>query len=246
MVETLGEAAMENPQASERLGGGAMFDRIAARYDRLNGLMSMGFHRLWRRRLVEALGPLSAGDRVLDLASGTADVAIAVARAHAGVHVIGVDPSEGMLEVGRHKVSRAGVAERVELQVGDAQALELPDDSVAASSIAFGIRNVPDRLAGLREMARVTRSGGTVVVLELSWPRGGALSPLARIHVRHVLPRLGAWLSGEREYRYLADSIAAFPPPDDFATLMRSAGLEQVGWRPMTLRTAHLYVGRVP
>jgi len=228
----------------ERLGGGAMFDRIAARYDRLNGLMSMGLHRLWRRRLVAALGPLAPGDRVLDLASGTADVAIAVARRHPDVAVIGVDPSEGMLAVGRHKVGRAGLDARVQLQLGDAQALELPDDSVAASCIAFGIRNVPDRLAGLREMARVTRPGGPVVVLELSWPRGGALSPLARFHVRHVLPRLGAWLSGEQEYRYLADSIAAFPPPAEFAALMAEAGVAGVSSRPMTLRTAHLFVGR--
>lgn len=231
-------------ETGDALGSGAMFDRIAARYDRLNGLMSMGFHRLWRRRLVAALGPLGAGDRVLDLASGTADVAMAVARAHPEVEVVGVDPSEGMLAVGRHKVARAGLEGRVRLEVGDAQALALDDDSVAASCIAFGIRNVPDRLAGLREMARVTRPGGPVVVLELSWPRGGAMSPLARWHVRHVLPRLGSWLSGEREYRYLADSIAAFPPPDAFGALMGEAGLDAVTWRPMTLRTAHLYVGR--
>ncbi|PKN53975.1 MAG: bifunctional demethylmenaquinone methyltransferase/2-methoxy-6-polyprenyl-1,4-benzoquinol methylase UbiE [Deltaproteobacteria bacterium HGW-Deltaproteobacteria-14] len=233
-----------NAEPGEALGSGAMFDRIAARYDRLNGLMSMGFHRLWRRRLVAALGPLGEGDRVLDLASGTADVAVAVARAHPEVAVVGVDPSEGMLAVGRHKVARAGLEGRVRLEVGDAQALALGDDSVAASCIAFGIRNVPDRLAGLREMARVTRPGGPVVVLELSWPRGGVMSPLARMHVRHVLPRLGAWLSGEREYRYLADSVAAFPPPDAFGALMREAGLDAVTWRPMTLRTAHLYVGR--
>lgn len=244
MSGTRGEGAMDD--GAERLGGGEMFDRIAGRYDRLNTLMSAGFHRLWRRRLVAALGPLGAGDRVLDLASGTADVAIAVARRHPEVRVTGVDPSAGMLAIGAHKVARAGLGERVALEEGDAQALAFADGAFAGACIAFGIRNVPDRARGLAEMARVVRPGGRVAVLELSWPRGGVLSPLARAHVRHVLPRLGAWLSGEREYRYLAESIAAFPAPAAFEAMMREAGLVEVSSRPMTLRTAQLFVGRVP
>jgi demethylmenaquinone methyltransferase / 2-methoxy-6-polyprenyl-1,4-benzoquinol methylase len=222
-----------------------MFDRIARRYDRMNRLMSFGVDRLWRRRLVRALGELSAGDRVLDVASGTADVALAIARTWSGVEVVGLDPSEGMLEVGRRKVAAADLAPRVSLVVGDARALPFPDDHFGAACIAFGIRNVPDRLQGLREMARVTRPGGRVVVLELSEPRGTPLAALARLHVHHVVPRLGAWLAGEQEYRYLQESIAAFPAPPAFAEELREAGLEVVAQRPQTMRTAWLHISEV-
>lgn len=230
----------------ERLGGGAMFDRVAPRYDRLNALMSFGLHRLWRRRLVAALGPLSDGDVALDLATGTADVALAIARRYPGARVVGVDPSPGMLAVGDDKVRRVSRGGAVTLEIGDGQALGHADDAFAASCIAFGIRNVPDRPACLAELARVTRPGGPVAVLELSWPRAGLLGPLARFHVRHVVPRLGAWLSGEREYRYLAESVAAFPAPAAFASLMGDAGLVDVRWRAMAFGTATLFVARAP
>lgn len=230
----------------DRPGGGAMFDRIAERYDLLNRLLSMGLDKLWRRKLLAALGPLSGSDEVLDVASGTADVALAIARRTPGLRVVGLDPSAGMLAVGRRKAEAAGLAEVVELVVGDAQAMPFADDRFAGATIAFGIRNVPDRLAGLREMTRCVRPGGVVAVLELGEPRDGLLAPLARIHVHHVVPRLGAWLSGAQEYRYLQSSIAAFPPPEAFAALMEQAGLEQVRWQAMLPAVAHLYVGRVP
>ena len=223
-----------------------MFDRIAQRYDRLNRFMSLGLDRLWRRRLVRSLGPLKAGDRVLDVASGTADVAMDVAKAWPGTEISGLDPSAGMLGVGRRKVAAADLDDRISLVVGDAQALPFPDDHFAATCISFGIRNVPDRALGLREMARVTRPGGVVAVLELSEPRGGLLSPFARFHVHHVVPRLGAWLSGEREYRYLQESIAAFPPAERFAALMETSGLVVQRVQPQTLATAHLYVTQTP
>ena len=245
---TASEAAASEPAASEpaalSLGSGEMFNRIATRYDRLNRFMSFGLDRLWRRRLVRSLGPLAAGDRVLDVASGTADVAITVASAWPGTLITGLDPSAGMLGVGRDKVAVDGLVARIELVVGDAQALPFPDDHFAATCISFGIRNVPDRALGLREMARVTRPGGVVAVLELSEPRGGLLSPFARFHVHHVVPRLGAWLSGEREYRYLQESIAAFPPAQDFAALMTASGLAIERVQAQTLATAHLYVAR--
>lgn len=232
--------------ATQKMGSGAMFDRIAQRYDRLNRFMSLGLDRLWRRRLVRSLGPLQAGDRVLDVASGTADVAMDVAKAWPGTEVVGLDPSAGMLDVGRSKVAAAGLEPRISLVVGDGQALPFPDDHFAATCISFGIRNVPDRALGLREMARVTRPGGVVAVLELSEPRGGLLSPFARFHVHHIVPRLGAWLSGEREYRYLQESIAAFPPAPEFAALMEESGLVVQRVQAQTLATAHLYVTQTP
>jgi len=221
-------------------GSGSMFDRIAHRYDLLNRLMSFGVDRGWRRRLVRAMassGPL------LDVATGTADVALSLAKAYPETTVVGLDPSEGMLSVGREKITQRALDARIELVQGDAQAMTFADDHFAGACIAFGIRNVPDREAGLREMARVTRPGGPVVVLELSEPRGGPMAALARIHVHHIVPRLGALLSGDREYRYLQESIAAFPPAEAFVDLMTRVGLRDVVAHRLTFGTAHLYVG---
>lgn len=225
-----------------RPGSGAMFDGIARRYDLLNRVMSFGLDRSWRKKLVRALA-LAPGARVLDLATGTADVAIAIARAHPDCRVVGVDPSTGMLEVGRHKIARSELDARVTLQAGDAQALELADQTFDGVCIAFGIRNVPDRARALAEMARVTRPGGRVAILELSEPRRGLLAPLARFHIRRMVPRLGALLSGSREYTYLQSSIAAFPPPEAFADMMRTAGLDVLAVTPLSLGVCHLYVG---
>jgi len=222
-------------------GSGLMFDRIARRYDRMNRLISMGMDRGWRRQLIESLGPVGSGE-VLDVATGTADVALSVARHFSEARVIGLDPSAGMLEVGREKLSALGLDSRVQLVEGDAQAMDFEDDRFEASCIAFGIRNVPDREQGLREMARVTKPGGRVVVLELGEPSGGILAPAARFHVHHVVPRLGAWLSGQKEYRYLQKSIAAFPAPEEFSALMERAGLEMCHVERFISGVAHLYV----
>ena len=161
-------------------GSGAMFDAIAHRYDLLNRVMSLGIDQRWRLRTVRAL-ELKPGARVLDLATGTADVALAIARRHPDAHIVGVDPSERMLEVGRRKVTERGQEQTIELHVGDAQSLPFADASFDAVCIAFGIRNVPDRGRALREMARVTRVGGRVAVLELSYLFDCADGMLARL-----------------------------------------------------------------
>jgi demethylmenaquinone methyltransferase/2-methoxy-6-polyprenyl-1,4-benzoquinol methylase len=220
-----------------------MFDRIAGRYDLLNRLMSMGIDQSWRRKTVAAM-QLPRGARVLDLATGTGDLALMIARLHPDVHVVGSDPSARMLEVGLKKLRRSGVAERVALEIGDAQALSYPDDSFDACCIAFGIRNVPHRGAALAEMARVTKPSGRVVILELGEPSVGWLSPIARFHVRKVIPRLGAALSGSREYKYLQESIAAFPPASEFAEQMRGCGLNVLEVRPLTFGACTLFVAQ--
>ncbi len=227
--------------AAPRAGSGAMFDAIAERYDLLNRILSLGVDQGWRRRTVRALA-LPAGGRALDLATGTADLAIQIARHYPEAHVVGVDPSRRMLEVGRRKLAGAGLEDRVTLEDGDAERLRFEDASFDGVSIAFGIRNVPDRDAALREMARVTRPRGRVVVLELSEPRGGVMGALARFHVHSVVPALGAMLSGASEYRYLQRSIAAFPPAEAFAERMRAAGLDVLEAVPLTFGVAHLYV----
>ncbi|MFW5925348.1 MAG: bifunctional demethylmenaquinone methyltransferase/2-methoxy-6-polyprenyl-1,4-benzoquinol methylase UbiE [Myxococcota bacterium] len=235
-------ATEDRTTGTGELGSGAMFDAIAPRYDLLNRLLSLGIDRGWRRKTVEALA-LQPGARVLDVASGTADLALQIAARHPDAAVLGVDPSERMLEVGRRKAERAGVADRLELVTGDAQSLPFDDDVFDACCIAFGIRNVPDRLQGLREMARVTRPGGRVAVLELGEPRDGVLGPMARFHIRRVVPRVGGWLSGAREYRYLQRSIAAFPDPETFADMMRQAGMAVLEVRPLTFGVCNLYLG---
>ncbi len=224
-----------------RDGSGAMFDGIAARYDLVNRVISLGIDQSWRRKTVHAL-ELAPSHRVLDLATGTADLAIQVARSESSVTVVGLDPSAKMLDVGRAKLKRASLERRIELVQGDAQALPFADATFDAVCIAFGIRNVPDRGRALREMARVTRPGGRVAILELSEPRGGLMGALARFHVHSVVPYVGALLSGDKEYEYLQRSIAAFPPASAFAALMQSSGLEVIAVQPLTFGVCHLYV----
>ena len=224
-------------------GSGAMFDRIAKRYDLLNRLMSFGIDRIWRRKLLNAL---PSNGRILDVATGTADVAIAIADGNEALDVVGLDPSVGMLEVGVKKVYDCGLQDQISLEVGDAQQMSYPDNHFAGSCISFGIRNVPDRVLGLTEMTRVTEPGGTVVVLELSEPKGGIMAALARFHVHHMVPFMGAIISGDKEYRYLQKSIQAFPDAPDFVKLMEEAGLTDVTAERLTFGTAHLYIGHVP
>lgn len=245
----------------QQLGSGAMFDGIAHRYDLLNRLMSLGLDQRWRKKTARALnlgaprtaaragsadrtGPATA--RALDLATGTADLALVIARQHGDAEILGIDPSARMLDVGRRKVADAGLDSRIELALGDAQALDAGDDTFDGVCIAFGIRNVPDRSKALAEMVRVTRPGGRIAILELSEPRKGVMGSLARFYVHVFIPRMGALLSGSREYRYLQKSIEAFPPAEEFAAMMRAAGIEMVRTESLSFGACHLYVGRVP
>ena len=234
---------MTSTNLSPANGSGAMFDRIAGRYDLLNRLMSFGIDRGWRKKLINSMPNQG---RLLDVATGTADVAISLAVRHPETEITGLDPSCKMLEFGQTKVDQKQLSERIELVVGDGQALPFPDDHFAGSTIAFGIRNGPDRFKGLQEMTRVTQPGGKVGVLELSEPDGGIMSALARIHVHYVVPLLGRILSGQNEYQYLQSSIEAFPPAETFKSLMEDAGLVDVEVTRLTFGTAHLYIGRVP
>ncbi len=232
---------MSDATLAPRDGSGEMFDRIASRYDLLNRIISLGIDQRWRRRTVDAL-ELKPGDTALDLATGTADLAILTARRRAGTKVIGVDPSRNMLAVGDRKLAAMGLTERVSLRYGAAEKLDLEDQSVDGITMAFGIRNVVDRPAALREMARVTRPGRRVAILELSDPEGGALSAMARFHIHTVVPWVGSVLSGSKEYRYLHRSIAAFPRPAAFADVMRESGLDVLSVQPMTFGVVCLYV----
>jgi len=225
------------------LGSGAMFDRIAARYDTVNRVLSFGLDQRWRRRVVRALGDLGERPRVLDVATGTGDLAIEIAKTWPGGTVVGLDPSPGMLAIAQQKLAKRGLSDRVALVEGDAQMLPQKNCEMDAATIAFGIRNVPDRGLALRELARVVRPGGRIAVLELGEPKRGLLAAAARFHSHHFVPRIGALLSGAREYRYLQRSVAAFPPAEQFAELMRASGLKVLEVVPMTFGVCTLYLG---
>lgn len=220
----------------------AMFDAIAPRYDLLNRLLSFGIDRLWRKRAVAMLR-VDRPQRILDVATGTADLAIEALALHPQ-KVVGVDLSEEMLERGRHKVRRLGEAGRVTLQRGDAERLPFSDAQFDAVLVAFGVRNFEHLEQGLREIRRVLRPGGAVVVLEFSRPRAFPVKQLYGAYSRHVLPRVGQAVSGdEGAYRYLPASVAAFPDGADFLERLRAAGFADVRWKPLTFGIASLYKG---
>lgn len=227
-----------------RPGSGQMFDAIAARYDMVNRIISLGIDQRWRKETVRAL-KLTAQPKVLDLATGTGDLALMTARMSPQANVVGFDPSREMLKVFERKIAAAGQGDRLSIMQGEAEKLPFGDASFDGITMAFGIRNVADRPAALREMARVLKPGGRLAILETCEPKSGLLAMGARFHIHYVVPRLGAFFSRAPEYAYLQRSIAAFPPPEQFAATMKSSGLNVLEVRPMTFGVVCLYVATV-
>lgn len=222
---------------------GEMFSSIAPRYDFLNRLLSFGADRRWRRAAVAEVEP-ERGGRHLDVATGTADVALEILRRNGpAAYVAGSDLSPGMVRIGREKASREGLADRMGFVIAPGESLPFRDAAFDSASVAFGIRNLVDRRLGLREMCRVVRPGGRIVVLEFSRPRSSLFGAVYRIYFTKVLPRLGGLFSRRAAYSYLPESVAAFPDPETFAGMMREAGCSAVAFRPLTLGIVTLYVG---
>jgi demethylmenaquinone methyltransferase/2-methoxy-6-polyprenyl-1,4-benzoquinol methylase len=217
-----------------------MFASIASRYDLLNRVLSAGVDRRWRRAAVEASGPVEGG-LVVDVCCGTGDLALAYREA--GARVLGVDFTSEMLVRATHKDPRA----RVLFAHGDALVLPVADGIADVASVAFGIRNVEDRLGCLREMARIVRPGGRVVVLEFTTPPGPILGALYRFYFTRLLPLVGRFVSGHDDaYAYLPRTVLAWPDPARFQEELESVGLVDCGNRLLTRGIACLHWGVVP
>jgi demethylmenaquinone methyltransferase/2-methoxy-6-polyprenyl-1,4-benzoquinol methylase len=223
-----------------------MFDAVAPRYDLLNRVLSLGIDRYWRTRAVRLLADEQPA-RVLDVATGTADLAVKAERMLHPREVVGVDLSAEMLQYGREKIDRLGLTPRISLVQGDAEDLPFPDDTFDAALVAFGVRNFEDLEAGLRDIHRILRPGAALVVLEFSRPRAFPIKQLYAWYSRHVLPRIGGVLSPEQSaYEYLPNSVAEFPDGPDFLDRMGRSGFADLLWEPLTFGIASLYRGVVP
>lgn len=223
-----------------------MFGEIAPHYDRMNHLLSLNVDRYWRWWTVRKLAPV-AGEPILDVCTGTGDLAIAFQRATGGKsQIVAADFCREMLEIGRQKQTRAGIGSELSFVEADAQTLPFETDRFAIVSVAFGLRNVADTDRGLAEMARVCRPGGKVAVLEFSTPRWQPFRGMYLWYFRNILPRIGQWFARNNSsaYEYLPATVEQFPDGESLAERMRGVGLVNVKYWPLTGGIATLYVGR--
>jgi demethylmenaquinone methyltransferase / 2-methoxy-6-polyprenyl-1,4-benzoquinol methylase len=223
-----------------------IFTTIYPRYDFLNHLLSFRRDIGWRRVVTETMRFGRTG-QFLDVATGTADLAIAAARRHPEIHVTGIDFAAPMLAIGRRKIRGASLSERIRLVEGDALSLPFPDGFFDVTAVAFGMRNIPDKIRALREMARVTAPGGQVMILEMTFSPSHFFRPLYGFYLTRVLPVLARLFERDvATYYYLGDSIRHFPPPAELRRLMEEAGLRSVTCHGLTFGTAYLHIGRTP
>jgi demethylmenaquinone methyltransferase/2-methoxy-6-polyprenyl-1,4-benzoquinol methylase len=225
-----------------------MFRQIAPRYDLMNHLLSMNVDKYWRRRAVARLR-LQPDLPALDVCTGTGDLALAIAAAAPrGVRVVGSDFCHAMLEIARQKKTPTGADQPVDFVEADSQQLPLASDLFQCVTVAFGLRNVADTDQGLREMTRVCRPGGQVLVLEFSKPSIVGLRQLYGFYFSHVLPRVGQWMArnDKSAYEYLPESVGKFPDGQALADRMTAAGLVDVTFQPLTFGICTIYVGTKP
>ncbi len=220
-----------------------LFDNIAPEYDKLNHILSLNIDKGWRRKAVREIADVQEALDVLDVACGTADFTIEIARSVAeGSSVTGIDLSEGMMKIGREKVKAAGVD--AELVQGDCEDLPYEDESFHRISVGFGVRNFEHLELGLQQMCRVLKRGGKLVVLELSVPSNPIIKWCYKLYFLKILPAIGGWISGDRgAYEYLPASVLKFPAPEKFIGMMRDAGFAEVRHKPLTFGICRMYVG---
>lgn len=222
-----------------------MFDDIALNYDALNHIMSLNVDKSWRRRALKKIISPDSTQQIMDLACGTGDFSIAIARAMPdGSHVTGVDLSEGMLEVMRKKVEEAGLSDRISIQTGEGENLAFPDGTFDAVTIAFGIRNFENREQGLREVLRVLKPGGRIIILELSEPSNPVVRWFYNIYFTRLMPLIGRKVSGNgAAYHYLPASVLNFPKKEAWMQTMRSCGFGEVTHKAFSLGICRMFTG---
>lgn len=220
-----------------------MFGAIAPRYDFLNRLLSFGIDRRWRTKAVRLL-KYREGGRVLDVATGTGDVALEIARSTpASIKITGADFCKEMVELGEVKVAASPYADRIDFRVAPCEDLPFPDNTFDSITIAFGIRNVVDRKLGLAEMWRVLRPGGRLIILEFSTPRSQLFRQLYYFYFRQLLPVIGGLFSRYNAYKYLPDSVLEFPSHEQFSTMIAEAGFKNIHIHELTFGIASIYAG---
>jgi demethylmenaquinone methyltransferase/2-methoxy-6-polyprenyl-1,4-benzoquinol methylase len=234
----------EVPVEEKRKLVGEVFTSVARNYDLMNDLMSMGVHRVWKRYFV-ATAQVKRGDRVLDLAGGTGDIAALLRdRVGEGGEIVLGDINGDMLRVGRDRMTDHGVVRGLDYVQCNAEALPFPDASFDLVTIAFGLRNVTDKNAALREMHRVLKVGGQVRVLEFSQVKAEWFKPFYDFHSFNVLPRLGRLFAGDADsYRYLAESIRRHPPQDELESMLQAAGFDRCGYRNLSGGIVAIHTG---
>lgn len=219
-----------------------MFDSIAPKYDVLNHTLSLNIDKIWRRKVARIVSKTNP-NTVLDVATGTCDLAIVTARKAHPQSVCGIDLSEEMLNVGRQKVQKANLSDIITVQKGDAENLPFADNTFDAITVAFGVRNFENLEAGLREMLRVLKPGGSCVVLEFTMPAAFPVKQLYNFYFRHILPLIGRLVSSHKSaYTYLPESVKAFPQRTEFVRIMEQCGYSNARFRSLSLGIAAIYV----
>lgn len=230
-------------EGSKKQQVSTMFDRIAPYYDFLNRLLSLGIDTIWRKKAINLL-KADQPQKILDVATGTADVAIEAANSLSPEKIVGVDISVEMLEVGRKKIQRKGLQEIISLEEGDSENLPFPDNTFDALTVAFGVRNFENLEQGLREMQRVLKPGGKVVILEFSKPTIFPFRQLYHFYFKNILPFIGKFTSKDpKAYRYLYESVQAFPDGDKFLNILSQTGYKSNRCIPLTLGICSIYLG---
>ena len=219
-----------------------MFDNIAPNYDKLNHIMSFNLDRMWRRRVMRIVRR-SKAKKIMDVATGTGDLAITLAKRIERTQILGVDLSEEMLAVARQKIQKQGLEERIIVEKGDAESLDMVESgTIDAVTVAFGVRNFENLERGLSEIYRTLREGGKLVVLELSVPRNRLIRWFYAQYSHRILPSIGAMISKDkRAYIYLPESIDEFPKPERFCEILRGVGFTRVKRRSQSFGVAHIY-----
>lgn len=220
-----------------------MFDDIAPRYDLVNRMLSARIDVGWRKKAIAALAPLKP-QKVLDVATGTADVALMTWDMLRPLHITGIDISDGMLSVGRDKIAKRGLAEQITLLQGDSEKIKFADASFDAVTVAFGVRNFEHLQAGMAEMYRVLKPGGRLVVLEFSRPAAPVVKQAYQFYMNVVTPGIGGLFSKNRDaYSYLNQSVQAFPEREQFIDVLKNAGFVNTYYKPLTLGICCMYCG---